>query len=180
MFTRIWKAVNVFMKPRAAEANARGQEAMQRGDLDEAVQGVIYSAFGYAGQKCSACSRVVVLNSVHDEFVRRLVDATKSLKIGAAEEADALGAFGVEDKAVGLVTGHAREVVDLFVALGTVPCLLVAGHGVPVGGTGGGDADVLELGQGESGGSGGHKELHRRTGSLTRSPGPSSPGFIAA
>ena len=38
MFTRIWKAISVLMKPQAAEANARGQEAMQRGELDEAVE----------------------------------------------------------------------------------------------------------------------------------------------
>ena len=37
-------------------------------DLDEAVVGVLQSAFGYAGQKCSACSRVIVLDGVHDVF----------------------------------------------------------------------------------------------------------------
>lgn len=53
-------------------------------DLDQAVQGVVYSAFGYSGQKCSACSRVVVLASVYDAFVTRLVEATKSLNVGHA------------------------------------------------------------------------------------------------
>jgi RHH-type proline utilization regulon transcriptional repressor/proline dehydrogenase/delta 1-pyrroline-5-carboxylate dehydrogenase len=56
-------------------------------DLDEAVAGVIDSAFGYAGQKCSACSRAIVLDSVHDAFVQRLVEATKSLPVGPAEDA---------------------------------------------------------------------------------------------
>jgi RHH-type proline utilization regulon transcriptional repressor/proline dehydrogenase/delta 1-pyrroline-5-carboxylate dehydrogenase len=55
-------------------------------DLDEAVQGVIHSAFGYAGQKCSACSRVIVLSGVYDQFVQRLIEATKSLAVGAAED----------------------------------------------------------------------------------------------
>ncbi len=55
-------------------------------DLDEAVAGVITSAFGYSGQKCSACSRAVVLEKVHDAFVERLVEATRSLKVGPAEE----------------------------------------------------------------------------------------------
>jgi RHH-type proline utilization regulon transcriptional repressor/proline dehydrogenase/delta 1-pyrroline-5-carboxylate dehydrogenase len=55
-------------------------------DLDEAVHGVVASAFGYAGQKCSACSRVIVLASIYDAFVNRLVEATKSLKVGPAEE----------------------------------------------------------------------------------------------
>ncbi|MEO1094860.1 MAG: L-glutamate gamma-semialdehyde dehydrogenase [Cyanobacteria bacterium J06638_28] len=55
-------------------------------DLDQAVQGVVYSAFGYSGQKCSACSRVVVLASVYDAFVARLVEATKSLNVGDATD----------------------------------------------------------------------------------------------
>ncbi len=55
-------------------------------DLDEAVRGVTVSAFGYQGQKCSACSRVLVLPNVHDAFLARLIEATKSLQIGPAEE----------------------------------------------------------------------------------------------
>ena len=55
-------------------------------DLDEAVAGVVASAFGYAGQKCSACSRAIVLEPVYDAFLFRLVEATKSLKIGPAED----------------------------------------------------------------------------------------------
>lgn len=54
-------------------------------DLDQAVVGVVQSAFGYSGQKCSACSRVIVLAPVYDAFVERLVDATRSLNIGIAE-----------------------------------------------------------------------------------------------
>lgn len=54
-------------------------------DLDEAVVGVMHSAFGYAGQKCSACSRVIVLADAYDEFLNRLVEATRSLKVGPAE-----------------------------------------------------------------------------------------------
>ncbi len=54
-------------------------------DLDQAVIGVVQSAFGYSGQKCSACSRVIVLQPIYDAFVRRLVEATKSLNIGETE-----------------------------------------------------------------------------------------------
>ncbi|MBW4665913.1 MAG: L-glutamate gamma-semialdehyde dehydrogenase [Cyanomargarita calcarea GSE-NOS-MK-12-04C] len=54
-------------------------------DLDQAVIGVVQSAFGYSGQKCSACSRVIVLDSVYDAFVERFVEATKSLNIGETE-----------------------------------------------------------------------------------------------
>jgi RHH-type proline utilization regulon transcriptional repressor/proline dehydrogenase/delta 1-pyrroline-5-carboxylate dehydrogenase len=51
-------------------------------DLDQAVQGVVYSAFGFSGQKCSACSRAIVVASVYDTFVHRLVEATRSLNVG--------------------------------------------------------------------------------------------------
>ncbi len=55
-------------------------------DLDEAIKGVIASAFSYAGQKCSACARVIVLNEIHDRFVERLVEAARSKGIGPAED----------------------------------------------------------------------------------------------
>ena len=54
-------------------------------DLDEAVIGVVQSAFGYAGQKCSACSRVIVLEDAYEEFLARLIEAARSLKVGPAE-----------------------------------------------------------------------------------------------
>ncbi|MCS6837856.1 MAG: proline dehydrogenase family protein [Bdellovibrionaceae bacterium] len=53
-------------------------------DLDEAVGAVVYSAFGFSGQKCSACSRVIVLNDVYHRFVNRLIEATRSLVVESA------------------------------------------------------------------------------------------------
>jgi len=53
-------------------------------DLDQALPGVLASAFGYQGQKCSACSRVIVDARLHDTFVERLVAAADSLPIGPA------------------------------------------------------------------------------------------------
>ena len=55
-------------------------------DLDEAVAAVVQSGFGFQGQKCSACSRVIVLDRVHDAFVRRLAEAVKSLRVGPAAD----------------------------------------------------------------------------------------------
>ena len=55
-------------------------------DLDEAVAGVIASAFGYAGQKCSACSRLIVIGSAYDEAVDRLAAAIESLVVGHPED----------------------------------------------------------------------------------------------
>ncbi|MBO8140752.1 MAG: L-glutamate gamma-semialdehyde dehydrogenase [Firmicutes bacterium] len=55
-------------------------------DLDEAVAGVVASAFGYAGQKCSAASRAIVLERIYGAFLERLVEAARSLVIGPAWE----------------------------------------------------------------------------------------------
>src|SRR5208337_3130192 len=54
-------------------------------DLDEAVIYVLQSALGYQGQKCSACSRLVVIEDVYDRFVERLIAAAQSLNIGPVE-----------------------------------------------------------------------------------------------
>ncbi len=51
-------------------------------DLDEAVLGVRQSAFGFCGQKCSACSRVIVVGHNYELFLERLVGATKALVVG--------------------------------------------------------------------------------------------------
>jgi 1-pyrroline-5-carboxylate dehydrogenase len=55
---------------------------MRSADLEKATDGVMRSAFGAQGQKCSACSRVYVSKAIRDEFVRRLVEKTKKIKIG--------------------------------------------------------------------------------------------------
>ena len=55
-------------------------------DLDEAVAGTIYSAFGFQGQKCSACSRVIVHKDIYDRFVERLIEAARSVQVGFAED----------------------------------------------------------------------------------------------
>ncbi len=55
-------------------------------DLDEAVLGVRQSAFGYSGQKCSACSRAIVVEPVLGVFLRRLIESTRTLVIGDPAE----------------------------------------------------------------------------------------------
>ena len=54
----------------------------QDAELDETVSGIVRSAFGYQGQKCSACSRLIVIGNQYRHLIERLVDATRSLKIG--------------------------------------------------------------------------------------------------
>ncbi|MCC7017860.1 MAG: L-glutamate gamma-semialdehyde dehydrogenase [Rhodospirillales bacterium] len=55
-------------------------------DLEAAVEGVAASAFGYQGQKCSACSRAIVDSSLHDAFVEKLKARVERLKVAPAEE----------------------------------------------------------------------------------------------
>ncbi|MDH5682298.1 MAG: aldehyde dehydrogenase family protein, partial [Spirochaetota bacterium] len=55
-------------------------------DLDEAVRGVLESAIGYQGQKCSACSRVIVLKDIQKDFTERLKEAMASVKVGSPDD----------------------------------------------------------------------------------------------
>jgi RHH-type proline utilization regulon transcriptional repressor/proline dehydrogenase/delta 1-pyrroline-5-carboxylate dehydrogenase len=97
--------VGLEINRRASEpATGRGQDHVKRviaemggknaiivdddADLDEAVVGVLHSAFGYAGQKCSACSRVIVLDRIHDAFLPRLVEAARALSVGPTDDPD--------------------------------------------------------------------------------------------
>jgi RHH-type proline utilization regulon transcriptional repressor/proline dehydrogenase/delta 1-pyrroline-5-carboxylate dehydrogenase len=59
-------------------------------DLDEAVHSVAASAFGYQGQKCSACSRAIVLEPAYETFLHRLVEVARSLKVGPPEDPSCL------------------------------------------------------------------------------------------
>ena len=55
-------------------------------DLDEAIVDSIYSAFGYQGQKCSALSRLILLEENYDRVMERLLSAAASLRVGNPEE----------------------------------------------------------------------------------------------
>ncbi len=88
------RQVGLAINRRAAEVSASGAGNVKRviaemggknaiiidsdADLDEAVAGVVKSAFGYSGQKCSACSRAIVLEPVYDHFLERLVEAART------------------------------------------------------------------------------------------------------
>ncbi|HUL14464.1 MAG TPA: L-glutamate gamma-semialdehyde dehydrogenase [Terriglobales bacterium] len=55
-------------------------------DIDAAVEGTAQAAFGYQGQKCSACSRAIVSERVYDSFVQKLVERTKKITVGPSED----------------------------------------------------------------------------------------------
>ncbi|MBD2315139.1 L-glutamate gamma-semialdehyde dehydrogenase [Desertifilum sp. FACHB-1129] len=79
-------------------------------DLDQAVQGVVQSAFGYSGQKCSACSRAIALAPIYDTFVARLVEATKSLNIGPAD--------ATSTQVGPVIDGNAQKRIQEYIATG--------------------------------------------------------------
>ena len=68
-------------------------------DMDEAIVHVLQSAFGYQGQKCSACSRLIVLEENYDKLVERLVAAAESLELGSPEDPKNFMGAVVEDAA---------------------------------------------------------------------------------
>jgi RHH-type proline utilization regulon transcriptional repressor/proline dehydrogenase/delta 1-pyrroline-5-carboxylate dehydrogenase len=55
-------------------------------DPDAALKGVVHSAFGYAGQKCSACSRLILVGEIHAPFIKRLKEACRSLPLAPATD----------------------------------------------------------------------------------------------
>lgn len=72
-----------YPKPVVCEMGGKNPCIVTRtADIDAAVDGVLRSAFGYGGQKCSACSRVYVEEPVKDEFVKKFVEKSKSIIIG--------------------------------------------------------------------------------------------------
>ncbi len=89
----IWEAAG---RTRPGQANLKkvvcemgGKNALivdNDADLDEAIPAAIYSAFGYSGQKCSALSRLIVLDGVYERVVERLLAACASLPIGDPAE----------------------------------------------------------------------------------------------
>ena len=58
----------------------------EEADIDAAVEGTVQAAFGYQGQKCSACSRVIVSEKVYDSFLEKLVERTKKIKVGPSDD----------------------------------------------------------------------------------------------
>ena len=79
-------------------------------DLDQAVSGVVTSAFGYAGQKCSACSRVIAVGSAYDEFRARLAAAVESLVVGPPEDP--------YTNVPPVISDEAREGIERYIEVG--------------------------------------------------------------
>lgn len=88
------------------------------GDVEAAAVGIVQAAFGYAGQKCSACSRVIAEDSVYDELLERVTALARELKVGPPEQNAALGPVIHE--------GSARRIME-YVERGKGTARLVLG-----------------------------------------------------
>ena len=88
-------------------------------DLDAAVEGVAVSAFGFQGQKCSACSRAIVEQPIYDEFVKRLAKRVKKITVG--DPADPSNYMGP------VINEGSRKKIESYIDEGKKEGTLVAG-----------------------------------------------------
>lgn len=100
----------IWIKRVVAEMGGKDAIVVDReADLESAATGVVQSAFGYQGQKCSACSRAIVHEAVYEEFLQKLKQKTAAIKMGATDDpANAMGPV-INDRAAKAI----REYIDI-------------------------------------------------------------------
>jgi aldehyde dehydrogenase (NAD+) len=101
------------------------QIVMDDADLDLALDGVLWGAFGTTGQRCTATSRLLLQDGIHDRFVERLTDRAKELKLG----------YGLDEGMdVGpLIHAASRDKVEQYMEIGKQEATLVLGGERPTG-----------------------------------------------
>ena len=95
-------------------------------DLDAAAAGIVAAAFGFQGQKCSACSRAILTDSVYDAVLERVVTKTKALKVGPATDP--------ESQVGPVINADAKTKILNYIETGKGEGRLVAGGGPAQGG----------------------------------------------
>ena len=90
-------------------------------DLDEAVEGVVASAFGFQGQKCSACSRAIVLEPIYDVFLEKLQKRVQQITVGPAERP--------ENYMGPVINSKAKKTILQYIEVGKAEGRLVTGGG---------------------------------------------------
>jgi 1-pyrroline-5-carboxylate dehydrogenase len=93
----------------------------EEADIDSAVEGTAQAAFGYQGQKCSACSRVIVSEKVYDTFLNKLVERTKKIKVGPSDDPN--NYMGP------VINESAMKTIQNYIEIGKKEGRLVAGGG---------------------------------------------------
>lgn len=91
-------------------------------DLDEAADGVIGGAFGYQGQKCSACSRAIVVADVYDRFIEILAEKVRAMKVGAPKDGYTFGA---------VINRSSKEKILSYIEIGKQEGRLIVGGDCP-------------------------------------------------
>lgn len=87
-------------------------------DLDAAAQGIVVSAFGFQGQKCSAGSRAIIHEKVYDELIGKIVEKTRALSLGAAIENCDLGP---------VIDENAFDKINEYIEIGKQEAVLACG-----------------------------------------------------
>jgi len=112
----------IWMKRLIAEMGGKDSILVDKEcDLDKAVDAVVASAFGYQGQKCSACSRAIVHQDVYDDFCKRIVPKVAAIKMGHPLERS--NGFGP------MVDGAAKRKTIEYIETGKKEGRLLAGGG---------------------------------------------------
>jgi alpha-ketoglutaric semialdehyde dehydrogenase len=124
--SRIGEACGRMHKRLSLEMGGKNaQIVMEDADLELALDGVLWGAFGTTGQRCTATSRLLLQDAIHDRFVERLVERAKTLKLGYGND------DGVD---VGpLIHAASRAKVEAYVEIGKREATLALGGSRPVG-----------------------------------------------
>jgi 1-pyrroline-5-carboxylate dehydrogenase len=97
----------IWIKRVVAEMGGKDAIIVDReADLEKAVDGVRVSAFGYQGQKCSACSRVIVDEAVYDEFLGRLKQKVEAIRVGPADQPENYMGPVINERALLSILGY--------------------------------------------------------------------------
>ncbi len=78
-------------------------------DLDEAATGVVQSAFGYQGQKCSACSRAIIDARVYDPMIEKIAERTAKIKVGNPTDTSTTMSAVINEKAFAAINGYVEK-----------------------------------------------------------------------
>jgi 1-pyrroline-5-carboxylate dehydrogenase len=92
-------------------AEMGGKDAIvvdETADIDAAAAAIVASAYGFQGQKCSACSRAIVVDAVYNQVAERVAAGTRALRLGAAEDPASQMGPVIDDKAYQKILGYVR------------------------------------------------------------------------
>jgi 1-pyrroline-5-carboxylate dehydrogenase len=93
-------------------AEMGGKDAIiidKEADIDSAVSGTVYSAFGFQGQKCSACSRAIVHKDVYEEFTQKLAQKTEKLTVGPTKHYDNFMGSVINERAYNTILSYIKK-----------------------------------------------------------------------